>query len=435
MEIIATSPAKKWLLFLAALALAFAISVPSFRIWLADHWDASADPQLWQRAANLEPGNALYWEHLGRYREFDFEHSDSKLAIAFLKRAVDIDPGYDRLWMELAEAEESAGHFAAAKDDFEDARDAHPTSAEAHWRFGNYLVRQGDRNWGFAEIERAINVDPTLTPSAINVCWEASHSVPELLAITPDNSNEFYAAALEFFLSRREVTAAAQVWSRIASSGEYFDMRRAVPLVDALVQQGDGDAATKIWAEALKVSGWEHDTPSTNPDASLVFNGGFEHDIANGGLDWRETSAPGYAISMDANVVHSGKQSLRVTFDGNHELGPPVLVQSVLVKPNQKYEFSAYLRTESVTANSGVIFWINDPDHHGMAGYETQPISGTIEWTEVRGEITTTPGMWYVMISLGRDPSQTFDHKLGGTAWVDDVSLRPVGDATRARKP
>src|SRR5579862_7653058 len=104
MEIDSTKPAAKWGFFLAIAAVATVFSIASFRVWLADHWDSSSDPRLWERAAQLEPGNALYWEHLGRYREFDFENSDPKLAVTLFKRATTIDPGYDRLWLELAEA-------------------------------------------------------------------------------------------------------------------------------------------------------------------------------------------------------------------------------------------------------------------------------------------------------------------------------------------
>ena len=73
MEISLANPAKRWTFFLAVLGVAAAISIPSFNIWLASYWDASGDSHLWERAANLEPGNAMYWEHLGRFREFDFD--------------------------------------------------------------------------------------------------------------------------------------------------------------------------------------------------------------------------------------------------------------------------------------------------------------------------------------------------------------------------
>ncbi len=426
MEISLARPTERWTFLLIVLTVAAAISIPSFRIWLADHWDSSSDPKLWQHAANLEPGNALYWEHLGRYREFDFEHSDPKLAIVFLKRATEINPGYDRLWMELAEAEESAGQFAAAKDNFEDGRDAHPTSAEVHWRFGNYLVRQGDRDWGFTEIERALSADPTLTASAINVCWEATHSVPQLLGIAPDNSSEFYAAALDFFLSRSDVSDAAQVWNRIANSGEYFEMQRAIPLVNALIDHGDSEAAVKTWAEALKVSGWEHDPTS---DTSLVFNGGFEHNIANGGLDWREGPISGATFSIDENAPHSGKQSLKISFDGSANIAFSNLQQFVPVKPNQKYDFSAYLKLEGITTDSGIRLELLDSGR--MVNFATLPLKGSTPWTEVRAELTTSAQARLLKIVLVRTPSSKLDNKLSGTVWVDDVQLRPVGTSPK----
>ncbi len=428
MEINTANPAKRWGLFLAALAVGIAISIPAFHIWLADHWDTSDDPQLWVRAAKLEPGNALLLEHLGRYREFDFEHSDSKQAIAYLKRATEVDPGYDRLWMELAESEESAGQFAAAKDDFENGRDAHPTSADVRWRFGNYLVRQGDREWGFNEIQKALSDDPTLTQNAITVCWEASHSVPELLSIAPENSGAFYGAALNFFLNRAEVSDALQVWNRIAGSGEYFAMDGAIPLVNALVNQGDADAASKAWAEAIKVSGWEHDT---NAAGSLVFNGGFENDIANGGLGWQEIPIPGAVFTIDETAPHSGKQSLKIVFDGSSNIAFANLQQAIPVKPNQKYEFSAFIKTEGLTTDSGIQFDLRDSKHAATVHASTRALIGTSAWTQLQTQITAGAETHFLTIALTREASSKLDNKFAGTVWIDDVSLRAAAEISK----
>ena len=37
----------------------------SGKAYLAAHWNASTNPELWQRAVRLEPGNAEYWRHWG----------------------------------------------------------------------------------------------------------------------------------------------------------------------------------------------------------------------------------------------------------------------------------------------------------------------------------------------------------------------------------
>ena len=45
----------------------------SGKAFLAAHWNASSNPDLWLKAVRLEPGNAEYWGHVGVSQEWDLE--------------------------------------------------------------------------------------------------------------------------------------------------------------------------------------------------------------------------------------------------------------------------------------------------------------------------------------------------------------------------
>ena len=68
--------------FLAAvLFISTALSFFSGRAFLASHWNASASPELWRRAARLEPGNAEYWKHAGLIGQWDVDPGGTAEAI------------------------------------------------------------------------------------------------------------------------------------------------------------------------------------------------------------------------------------------------------------------------------------------------------------------------------------------------------------------
>jgi tetratricopeptide (TPR) repeat protein len=131
-------------LFLAAVIFCSGIlTFFSGKAFLAAHWNASANPELWLKAARLEPGNAEYWRHLGVLREWDFEPGRMQQAIRYLQRATETNPRSADLWMELADAYVSSGDPVHAQKAFEKAEANYPMSAEVAWRYGSFLLYQG----------------------------------------------------------------------------------------------------------------------------------------------------------------------------------------------------------------------------------------------------------------------------------------------------
>lgn len=168
-----------------------------------------------------------------------------------------------------------------------------------------------------------------------------------------------------------------------------------------------------------------------------MFNGGFETDLLNGGLDWRLTPGLGMGVEYDPTVHHGGSRSLRMDFNGGLNLDLSEPAQFVPVDPGQLYTFRAYLRTDSISTESSIHFEIIDPSRHEIIA-KTDGLNGTHLWTGVDAEIRTGPETKFLEVMLRRAPSRQFENKLGGTIWIDDVSLTPgsaaeSGDAYRTR--
>jgi hypothetical protein len=375
----------------------------------------------------MEPGDAEYWDHLGRYALLDFATGDLSRAVGYLERAARVNPRSEHIWMDLASAYEASGNPGEAQRAYDEAQADHPISARVAWRYGNFLVRQGRNSEAFAQMRRALTSDPSLTEAAVLECWEASGNTEALLDQVLPEKSSYYVTALNFFLSRSNLDAALRVWSRLLRLGQPFPMEPALGLTDELITSNRVDDAEKTWQETLAAEHWPQ---SPDRGDNLIFNGGFEHRPAGGGFDWREQPVAGVSYALDEAVAHSGMQSMRITFDGSANLNFSQLVQYVAVEPKKSYLFTAYVRTHGITTDSGVRFAIDDLGQPSEAHVLTASLVGTHPWTRVQAEVATGPNSDLLAVSLRRIPSQKFDNKLRGTVWVDDISLAPEsGDA------
>src|SRR5579864_5826420 len=113
--------ARWFFLFLVILAAGQFCSMAA-KVWVAKRWNESSDPKKWLAAAQLEPGNAQYWEQLGLNDELNLEQRDQSRASYYFRRATQIDPLSERPWLELAALDEERGDFFAAKRAYEMAQ-------------------------------------------------------------------------------------------------------------------------------------------------------------------------------------------------------------------------------------------------------------------------------------------------------------------------
>ena len=414
------------------LAVVFLISgVLAFfsgKAFLASHWNASSKPELWLKAARLEPGNAEYWSHVGLSRQWDLSSGDIHEAVRYLQKATQVNPRSADLWMELADAYQTSGDPVRAQEAYERAQANYPISSEVAWRYGSFLLYEGKFPDGYTEIRQALSVDPSLASSAISECWQSDPNVASILDKVLPAKPEYYRSAIDFFLSKKLPEPAFAVWNRQRPLGLSLTMPDAIPLVDALIEEDRRAEAQQTWQQALEAANWPHD-PSK--DGSLVFNGGFEHEIANGGYDWRKIAVSGARFDFDRLIAHSGSRSLRIQFDGRANLDFHNLFQVIPVESRTRYYFSAYLRTEGISTDHGIGFEIFDPRHPSQVQVVTSEIIGTKPWTLMQTDLLTGPDTHFLMVTLRRIPSWKFDNKLGGTVWVDDVALTPVSTANK----
>ena len=396
---------------------------------MAAHWARYGQLDQWLHAAAWEPDNPEHWYRLGRYYQIDFENSDLPRAISYYQRATAIAPGSAEYWLDLAEAKETVLQLAEAERAFRKAQQAYPLSAEVSWRFGNFLLRQNRQDEAFRKIHDALSVQPSLTALAISRCWQSTQDIERILNLALPVGAETYWGTIDFLVEAREPAAAMEVWKRLMAGNPSFPLQRTFRLQDMLVETAHAGDARSVWQQSLSAAVNQR-TPQ--PGGSLLWNGGFEQELLNGGLAWRFRAVAGAELSFDGRVAHSQSRSLRVVFDGTSNVDFQQPWQYVVVEPNTRYRLTAYFRTEDVTTSSGIRLEVEET-HFGDPLQATPNLAGTQPWAPSEAEFTTDADTRVVRVVLRRRPSQKLDNKISGTIWVDDVSLVPVVESAALR--
>ncbi|MGB8474397.1 MAG: tetratricopeptide repeat protein [Candidatus Acidiferrum sp.] len=418
-----SSPAVRALLVLLASVFAAALSYSGIRNALAVHNAGLNTVQGYEQATRLEPDDADNWYLLGRYWQYNLEDPDAKRAILAYQTALRLDPRSAEAWLDLGTADESEGKIADARNAFHQAERVYPISPEVSWRFGNFLLRQGEMDAAFAQIKHAVEVDPKRGAAAFALGMRVDPDMNSVLDRVLPRSQNAYLNVLSSLTQQDQTDRAMVVWSRLASLDPHFPVRESFPLLEALIQKRQMTDAQRIWNQALRFAGVSR---PPDPQDSLVWDGGFESDVVGGGFAWRYPSlVSGVQINFDAIQKHSGNRSLRLTFTGMQNLNFADVCQFIPVKPAASYHFSAWVRTRSLSTDQGVRFGLHSLSNSENSIAWTGDVRGTQPWTQVRLSWTSGKDVQELQLCVNRLPSAQFDSKISGSAWIDDVSLVP----------
>jgi hypothetical protein len=415
---------ERWALLGLSSVLCAILVFQASESWIADRRMRSGKLASIERGAELQPGNGEAWDRVGRFWQLDFTNPDSSMAAKAYEKAVHDDPNSSYYWMDLASAYEEMGDAKRAQEAFERAETVYPASALVSWNYGNFLVRRRDYSEGYRRIRRAVATDKGLLPLAISRTWRSSEDVNVLLNDALPATPDAYLQALDFLTSNNQPDAAVIVWKRLMALGKPLALPATFPFLDTLIGLDRPDDALRAWREALASAGLSGEAGAGQ---SLIWNGDFSRDLANGGLDWRWSAPLGAAASFDSAPPGVNGRSFRLDFSGGMNIDLEEPAEFVPVQPDRSYHFHAYLRTDEITSDRGVQFHLTDPNHRDAVNVLTDNFTGTRSWTAVDADLTTGPRTHFLAVRLMRTPSRMFDNKLGGTVWIAGVSLTPGG--------
>lgn len=418
---------KRWLglsvRVLLSLALVYCIYLVTTKA-VAYWYFRQPTPERIRQAIRFDPRNPMYHAVLARLTLYSPEGGDLEEVIRLYEQATRLSPHQARYWAELAGAYELAGRSADARAAYERAQELFPRSPEINWKLGNFYLRAGNMRAALAAFQKVLFGDPSLRRPAFELAWRATDDAALILTEMVPPEGEIYFEYLAYLIDKQRLDPAITVWNRLLVLNLPFEPQAAFPYLDALIQHRRLDELTSAWTVLVE----RFPTRVRQPrfENSLITNGDFETDILQGGLGWRVWFAEGVVASIDSLTFFDGTRSLKIRFDGHHNVDYHHVLQYVPVRPNAFYRFTGYLRTQDITTDSGPRFQIQDAYDPAKLSLLSENLLGTQSWAPQQLEFKTGRDTRLLLVRFVRPLSQKFDNQIAGTTWIDRVSLMAI---------
>lgn len=377
-------------------------------------------PEALQAAIRWDPRNAQYYDALATMRHFYADNDNPNEQVTLYEQTVNLSPQNALYWADLGAAFDWVGNHNEALRAFEHSRELFPNSPDVNWKLANFYIRSGKTLEGLHALRKVLLGGAVPQQDVFTLAERATEDKSIILEEMVPHETPVLFGYLNYQASAGNIVAAEQAWTRLLELKLPFELPETFFYLETLIQKRETQQLAEAWA-ALGVR-FPGKVGSLQVAPNLVTNGSFEFDILNGGLDWRVVPVDGVAVGIESRDAVYGTRDMRIDFDGTQNVGYGHLLQYVLVRPNTRYRFSAYLRTDAITTDSGPRFQIFDVYSMKMLA-ETENAVGTSGWTEQRIEFKTPADTSLLLIRVARPASEKFDNKIRGTVWIDKVLL------------
>jgi len=335
-------------------------------------------------------------------------------AVELFRRALAVDSAFPYRWSDLAGALAAADQQGAAEYCFRRAVELAPASPQIAMRAANFYFQQGETGAALEQSAVVLRLTPDYNPMVFNALVRLGGATSSILdhavGLTPGAEQPFF----RFLIESGDASRLFDTWAWMEAHSK---VTRPLALLWStwLADHGRGEMAFTVWKQYATVDS-EYGT------RNWIDNPGFEVEPQDLGFDWRISTQPGERAVRDPNSGHSGRSSLRVTFDGSANLDIQAAAQRVWLAAGA-YKLSAWVRTENLTSDQGIAVRI-----HGAStpGANTEALTGNHDWTEVSTEFKVAGAPALAEVEVIRQHSWRFDGKLKGTAWLDDFAIRRI---------
>src|ERR1700683_1345995 len=413
MEIVLNSAWRKRLVIGAAVVPCLIYVVLAGRLFVASFFGDRPELASLQRAAGLDPSNADYRNHLGRY--YALVARDPGAAIEPYRAAVQLDPHSARYWFDLASAYQVLGDISNQTVALGQAIEADPTTPDVAWEAANFYLVQGDDERALREFRVVLQNEPTLADPAIQFCWRINPDVDALLRDVVPPRSKAYLAFLNLLMQKQETAATAKVWAALMATPQTFELRYVFGYFQYLLDHKDVDQARLVWQQAAPRFGLSAYLPSGR---NLIVNGDFSLDVLNGGFDWQYQKQQSVTFTLDPSDFHGGHRSLLITFHGSGVTAGGIR-EFIAVQPETPYQVSAYYKNGEIEGAGGPHFTIQDAYTQAVL-YDSDELKEAGFWKSVTGEFSTANDCKLLVLHIRRLPE---GDPIRGKLWVDDFRL------------
>jgi len=349
-----------------------------------------------------------------------YQSKQFALAISELELAISLRPRDDYLWLQLGMAREAIEDAAGAALAFNESVRLAPYYALAHWQRGNFLLRQGKLEEGFADLRHASASNPDYRPILIDLAWGISKGDQRLTETYAQIATpEMHLAFAELLARQGKGQEALEQLSRSGSIPE----RTRKELVRHLISANDVKTAFKIWSESKNGT-------TLGIEVTTIYDGGFEGTLTldEFGFGWRVfRGSESVRLTADSTDRHTGSKSVAIEFLGESNPDTPLLSQIILVKPSSSYRVSFAARAKEIVTGGPPVAVVSESAGSRKRLAESSLIDQkSSDWQVVSFNFQTEPKTEAITVSIQRRNCSTAPCPIFGSLWLDSFSIEEL---------
>lgn len=416
---------RRGVLFLLMALLLLAGSAAAIGAWLVAAQARTAwDQATLERAVRFESDNAFYQYRLGQWEQFSLAEGDLQRSLVHYRRATELNPYESAYWLDLADALLLTGEAGAAEASVEKALQVDPHTPRTLWRVGQFWLRAGNSARAFSHFRIAVAADRSLLLPVIEACHRALGDPDVLLREVLPPQPDFLLTYLRYLVREGEASAAARVWKALATLDQRVEPQEVLFYLDyLLISARQPQQALKLWNDLER-----HHALSAKSvgGGQLLFNPDLRTPILDGGFDWRIERHPHVSVTLGPSRHGPQPPAIVIRFSGEDNLHYRHFYQYVVVEPNTRYRFQAWLSTEGITTDSGPRLEIADAYDPKMPVARSPDWRGTNAWGREEVDFLTGPRTRLLRVGIVRLPSRHLNNRIRGTVRAAEFSLKAV---------
>jgi len=393
---------------------------------LAEAVDFHSIPEL-EKALRSDPNNPDLIHQLGLVYSYEPKDINLPEAVKNLRKAVELSPIRWDFWSDLGTTCDFVGDMACSDEAFERARLLNPMTPALQWAVGNHYLLTNRPEKAFPYFHRLLDLGPDYLDPTFRLCLRATRDpqaiYAEVLPHGKDASARF--AFLMFLSSTADYESAMRIWGQMVSGPDRSpNLSMVKPFLDFLIDHNQIQDAGTVWNDLEHAGVIPPD--SNSQSANILYNGSFEGPQLNTGFDWRIDDSPDLVFDFSDPSAQKGARCLRIDFAVGRNGDYDLVNQVVRIKPNTRYQVTAYVRSDNITSDSGPRLRVVEMGCGGCTARTSDPTLGTTPWHPIEVAFMTQPQTQAVKVSFWRPMDQTGHRDITGTVWLDDVMLRPL---------